>query len=83
MLQTTMCLLSDSKVALAAGVGEDLPFSCREWLESMGILTECLIVKDLPTLRAWQIFEEDGRRTQVQSFNFKEMIAVPLLYLIW
>lgn len=52
-------------MGLAAGVGRDLPPSCRQWLDAVGIDGRGLIECDLPTLRAWQIFEEDGRRTQV------------------
>uniref|UniRef100_A0A7S0RQS8 Carbohydrate kinase PfkB domain-containing protein n=1 Tax=Chlamydomonas leiostraca TaxID=1034604 RepID=A0A7S0RQS8_9CHLO len=50
---------------LAAGVGPDLPPSCVEWLHSIGVDTRGLVPHVRPTPRAWQVFEEDGRRTQV------------------
>eukprot|EP00775_Hariotina_reticulata_P005970 gene5970-6209_t len=53
-------------VGLAAGVGHDLPCQCQAWLQQIGCDTSGLFVSDaLPTPRAWQLFEEDGRRTQV------------------
>lgn len=52
-------------VGLAAGVGKDLPGPCKEWLRSIGCNTAGLFVGQQPTPRAWQVFEEDGRRTQI------------------
>ncbi|WIA36336.1 hypothetical protein OEZ86_007657 [Tetradesmus obliquus] len=52
-------------VGLAAGVGKDLPEPCKEWLRSIGCNTAGLLVGQQPTPRAWQVFEEDGRRTQI------------------
>jgi sugar/nucleoside kinase (ribokinase family) len=60
-----MRLWSDA-VGLVAGVGADLPLTAREWLDRSGIDLEGLSVdRDLPTPRAWQVMEADGRRTQV------------------
>ncbi|KAI8472250.1 MAG: Ribokinase-like protein [Monoraphidium minutum] len=54
-------------VGLAAGVGEDLPASVTDWLSgNVGCDLSGLILCDgLPTPRAWQVMEWDGRRTQV------------------
>lgn len=52
-------------VGLVAGVNRmDLPV-VKTWLEQSGIDTAGLRVNDLPTPRAWQLLEADGRRTQV------------------
>jgi len=54
------------KVGLVAGVGPDFPPEAKAWLEEIGIDLEGLFYsEELPTLRAWQAMEEDGRRTQV------------------
>ncbi|GAX73153.1 hypothetical protein CEUSTIGMA_g606.t1 [Chlamydomonas eustigma] len=60
-------LVSGSKglVGLAAGVGTDLPESCKDWLYRIKADTSGLILHSRQTPRAWQIFESDGRRTQV------------------
>ncbi|GLC36683.1 hypothetical protein PLESTF_001483900 [Pleodorina starrii] len=52
-------------VGLSAGVGPDLPRRCKDWLESLGVDTSGLVPYDRPTPRAWQVFEEWGRRTQI------------------
>lgn len=60
-----MKLWADS-VGLTGGVGHNFPADAWTWLAQMGIDTAG--VRRYPqhaTLRAWQIFEEDGRRTQV------------------
>ncbi|RME76259.1 MAG: hypothetical protein D6784_06215 [Chloroflexi bacterium] len=54
------------RVGLVAGVGPDLPPDALAWLAGMGIDTAGLRRHHvLPTPRAWQILEADGRRTQV------------------
>jgi sugar/nucleoside kinase (ribokinase family) len=54
------------QVGLAGGVGADLPASARAWLEAIGIDTAGLRHSEQwPTPRAWQVLEEDGRRTQL------------------
>ncbi|MCD4671603.1 MAG: hypothetical protein K8R77_02970 [Anaerolineaceae bacterium] len=59
-----MRLWSDS-VALVAAVGSDLPQKVREDLETLEINLEGLYDLGLPTPRAWQVMEEDGRRTEI------------------
>jgi sugar/nucleoside kinase (ribokinase family) len=54
-----------NEVGLAANVGDDFPEPARQWLIESGIDTTGIRVTDLPTPRAWQITERDGRRTQV------------------
>uniref|UniRef100_A0A7R9VJX3 Carbohydrate kinase PfkB domain-containing protein n=1 Tax=Chlamydomonas euryale TaxID=1486919 RepID=A0A7R9VJX3_9CHLO len=54
-----------TRVGLAAGVGPDLPSSCQAWLESIGVDLSGLVRYKRPTPRAWQVFEADGRRTQI------------------
>lgn len=39
----------------------------QAWLTDVGVDVSGLIEGQLPTPRAWQLFEEDGRRTQVRS----------------
>lgn len=54
------------RVGLVAGIGRDLPPAAAAWLAGMGIDQTGLRQSDtLPTLRAWQLLEEDGRRTHV------------------
>jgi sugar/nucleoside kinase (ribokinase family) len=52
-------------VGLVAGIGKDLPAEGMQYLEAKGIDLGGLRLSDLPTPRAWQILESDGRRTQV------------------
>jgi sugar/nucleoside kinase (ribokinase family) len=58
-----------SRIALAAGVGEaDFPPQVSDWLSGpcLGADTSGLrATPGLPTPRAWQLLEQDGRRTQV------------------
>jgi sugar/nucleoside kinase (ribokinase family) len=54
------------QVGLVGGIGADFPLDALTWLHTMGIdLTGVRRYDQYPTLRAWQIFEGDGRRTQV------------------
>jgi sugar/nucleoside kinase (ribokinase family) len=54
------------RVGLVAGVGLDFPPEAQSWLEQAGLDTTALRYEpDIPTPRAWQVLEEDGRRTQV------------------
>jgi hypothetical protein len=58
----------NASVALAAGVNtHDLPPSCTHWLASNGVDTSGLVAlpDGVPTPRAWQVCEADGKRTQV------------------
>ncbi|KAF6266108.1 Ribokinase-like protein [Scenedesmus sp. NREL 46B-D3] len=52
-------------VGLAAGVGRNLPDFCKDWLLRVGCDGGGLLIGRHPTPRAWQVFEEDGRRTQI------------------
>jgi sugar/nucleoside kinase (ribokinase family) len=53
-------------VGLIGGVGLDFPPEAWAWLTELGVDTAGVRVDPRhPTLRAWQIFEDDGRRTQV------------------
>lgn len=49
-------------VVLISAVGQDFELNS---LEPFGLDGSGLLVTDLPTPRAWQLFEEDGRRTQI------------------
>jgi len=61
-------------VGMTGSVGYDFPESAQGWLDAMGIDTAGLHRSPhLPTLRAWQIYEDDGRRSQV--WRQKELIA--------
>jgi len=60
-----MRLWSDS-VGISASIGEDVPDSILEWIHMSGIDEQGLRRSHiLPTPRAWQVIEADGRRTQV------------------
>ncbi len=53
-------------VGMTGSIGHDFPANAQRWLDEMGIDTAGLHrSSDLPTLRAWQIYEDDGRRFQV------------------
>jgi sugar/nucleoside kinase (ribokinase family) len=53
-------------VGLCAGVGADFPPAAASWLAGMDIDTAGLRRSvEWPTVRAWQVLEADGRRTQV------------------
>lgn len=53
-------------VGLAAGIGHNFPPHAQAWLDKMGIDSAAMRrYPDFETLRAWQIMDWDGRRTQV------------------
>ena len=61
-----MKLWTQGRVGLCGGVGLDFPSEAQAWLDAMGIDTTGLRRDPAHrSLRAWQIIEEDGRRTQV------------------
>lgn len=61
-----------SRVGLAAGVGRDMPSAHREWLQAAGVDTGGLLeIAGGQTPRAWQILEDDGRRTQVMTCSVR------------
>jgi sugar/nucleoside kinase (ribokinase family) len=61
-------------VGMTGAVGYDFPADAQAWLDEMGIDDQGLYRSpDLPTLRAWQIYDEEGRRAQV--WRHKELRA--------
>ncbi|KAG6543181.1 hypothetical protein Mapa_015430 [Marchantia paleacea] len=62
------------RVGLAARVGSDFPSSCQEWLQNMKIDVNGLLHWPYPTLRAWQVLEEDGRRGQIWRMELGEEV---------
>jgi sugar/nucleoside kinase (ribokinase family) len=58
-----------AKIALAAGVGDDLPPNVSDWLSGPCLGADLSGLRPTPggakTPRAWQILEKDGKRTQV------------------
>jgi sugar/nucleoside kinase (ribokinase family) len=61
-----MKLWTDGNVGLCGSVGPDFPAAAQAWLDTAAIDTTGLR-RDIQheSLRAWQIIEVDGRRTQV------------------
>lgn len=56
----------DSRIGLAAGIGQDLPVSCRDWLLNNSIdISGVSMHGNACTPRAWQILEDDGRRHEI------------------
>lgn len=54
------------QVGLLGGIGHDFPQDARAWLDETGIdLDAVRTLAEYESLRAWQVFEFDGRRTQV------------------
>jgi hypothetical protein len=43
----------------------------QAWLSGVGVDVSGLIEGQLPTPRAWQLFEEDGTRTQVRPTGWR------------
>lgn len=61
-----MKLWAERGVGLCGRVGADFPDAAQAWLDALEIDTSGLRRDpEHPSLRAWQIIEEDGRRTQV------------------
>ena len=56
---------SGARVGLVAGIGADLETGALASLRAAGINLDGVRTTDLPTPRAWQVMEFDGRRTQV------------------
>lgn len=52
-------------VSLVAPVGNDFPASELETLARAGASLEGVAVRDVPTMRSWALYEQDGRRTWV------------------
>jgi sugar/nucleoside kinase (ribokinase family) len=57
--------LWSSEVGLVAGIHQSDHGFIYEWLSTSGIDQRGIRTSDLPTPRAWQLLEDDGRRTQV------------------
>jgi sugar/nucleoside kinase (ribokinase family) len=65
-LQTAFGMrLWSASVGLAARIGTDYQGQILDWLEGARIDHQAVQVSDRPTLRAWQLLEQDGRRTQL------------------
>ena len=66
-------------VAVCAAVGTDFD---ANWLEPHGFDSSGLVVTALPTPRAWQVLEEDGRRTQIPRVTpddwFNQLVRIPV-----
>ncbi|MFN8468079.1 MAG: PfkB family carbohydrate kinase [Caldilineaceae bacterium] len=61
-----MKLWTSGSVGICAGVGSNFPPEAQKWLDAMAIDTAGVRLQpQYPTLRAWQILEEDGTRTQL------------------
>jgi hypothetical protein len=61
-----MRLWSGGGVGICAGIGTDFPAEADAWLHSFHIDGEGIRrSREHHSLRAWQVIEEDGRRTQV------------------
>ncbi len=56
---------SGERVGLVAGVGADLDESTLAPMRAAGVNLDGVRITDLPTPRAWQTLEWDGRRTQI------------------
>ncbi|XP_057870295.2 uncharacterized protein C16C9.01c [Cryptomeria japonica] len=71
-----------NNIGIASRVGSDFPFPCKRWLQDMGIDLSGLLMWSSPTLRAWQILELDGSRTQVWRITMGDevldMLRLPL-----
>jgi hypothetical protein len=68
------------RLGLFAGVGADIPAAALEWLKAQNVELSGLQYADgsasagaaVPTARAWQLFEEDGLRTQVWRSRYSD-----------
>ena len=52
-------------VGIVSGVGEDFPEEAERWIRDFGIDQAGIRRNPSPTVRAWQVVEENGKRTQV------------------
>jgi sugar/nucleoside kinase (ribokinase family)/ubiquinone/menaquinone biosynthesis C-methylase UbiE len=62
-------------VGLAAAIGQDFPETAYREIGSAFDLRG-LLRRDVPTPRAWQLFEADGRRIEVFRSDFNQFIAI-------
>ena len=63
------------RVGVCAAVGRNFPESLRAELAGAFDLRG-LLTRAAPTPRAWQLFERDGRRTEVFRSDFDEFLAI-------
>ncbi len=68
-------LIWGQRAGVFACAGHDLPHEARQRLER-DFDTRGLLVLDLPQARAWQLFEWDGKRTEV----FRVEVLEPFVY---
>jgi sugar/nucleoside kinase (ribokinase family) len=63
------------QVRPVAAVGRDLPPTLGAQLAEMFDTRALLLRSSLPTPRAWQLFEADGRRTEIFRSNYADFLA--------
>ena len=63
------------RVGVCAAIGHNFPESARAELAAAFDLRG-LLERDAPTPRAWQLFERDGRRTEVFRTDFDRFVAI-------
>lgn len=65
-------------VGLVSGVGEDFPAEADRWIRDFGIDQAGIRRNPVSTARAWQVVEENGKRTQVWRVS-SEVIQMQLM----
>ncbi len=67
---------NDAPLGLAGYLGDDAPEPFVAHLQRLGVSPNGLVHRaGLPTSRAWQLFEADGKRTQVFRTSLSEFVA--------
>ena len=67
---------NDAPLGLVGYLGDDAPKPFMAHLQQLGVSPNGLVHRaGLPTPRAWQLFEADGRRTQVFRTSLPEFVA--------
>ena len=67
---------NDAPLGLVGYVGDDAPEPFMAHLQQLGVSPVGLVHRaGLPTPRAWQLFEADGKRTQVFRTSLSEFVA--------
>ena len=61
-------------LALSAGIGKDIPKEALQWFQEMNVASTGLQQRHdgTATPRAWQLFEQDGLRTQVWRSRYSD-----------
>ena len=67
-------------VRMVAPVGNDYPAENMKLLHELGMKTDGLTVRDIPTHRNWVIYEKDGRRFWVNRTDEKNFYKLSPLY---